>query len=47
VSATGDPTAFLVLRGHEHPDDEIVAADHGIYLVVRTLNAASDQQDSQ
>jgi hypothetical protein len=37
----GDPTAFLVLRGHEHPDDEIIAADHGSYLVVRPT---SDQR---
>jgi hypothetical protein len=37
----GDPTAFLVLRGHENPDEEVIAADHGSYLVVR---ASSEQQ---
>ena len=42
-----DPTAFLVLRGHEHPDDEIIANDHGMYLVVRTLNTSSDPRVSQ
>jgi hypothetical protein len=36
----GDPTLFLVLRGHEDPDRETVVTEHDIYLVVRVETAA-------
>lgn len=39
----GDPTAFLVLPGHQDLDDEVVAADHGSYLVVRTSSDPRSQ----
>jgi hypothetical protein len=31
-----DPTAFVVLRGHEDARHEAVISDHGSYLIVRT-----------
>jgi hypothetical protein len=36
-----DPTAFVVLRGHEDPRREAVVSDHGSYLIVCTRPATS------
>lgn len=36
----GDPTAFLVLRGHDG-SDEAVVIDRGSYLIVRSADAAA------
>jgi hypothetical protein len=42
-SARREPTTFIVARGHNDPDIEVVVEDRGGYLVVQKIGDAADE----